>query len=191
MRRLSALTAPLFGLLIAGTACGADDDRLLKVSTQRGIPAVESVTVYQTKDGKRETVGDALTTFDKSKPLPGDGPFEVWVKPKGGIAVKVLDKLTVAAGKTHELKLGEVLGVVEVFGDTFPRADRIVLTDTRDPGPGEKGHVAVQAAGDYRVEMCVPPGAYAVWVVPANGARAQKVEDNVRVQAGRSVRVGD
>lgn len=191
MRRLTALTATLFGLLVAGTAFAADDERLLKVSTQRGIPAVESVTVYRTKDGKREVVGDALANFDKVKPLPGEGPFEVWVKPKGGTAVKVLDKLTVAAGKTHELKLGEVLGVVEVFGDNFPRADRIVLTDTRDPGPGEKGHVAVQAAKDYRVEMCVPPGAYAVWVVPANGAKAQKVEDNVRVQAGRSVRVGD
>lgn len=191
MRRPSALTAPLFGLLVAGAACGADDERLLKVSTQRGFPAVESVTVYQTKDGKREEVGSALTAFDKSKPLTGDGPFEVWVKPKGGQSVKVLDKLTVASGKVHELKLGEVLGVVEVFGDNFPRADQIVLTDPRDPGPGEKGHVSVQGAGDYRVEMCVPPGSYAVWVVPANGAKAQRVADNVRVQAGRTVRVGD
>ena len=191
MRRLAALTVPLSALLVAGTAFAADDERLLKVSTQRGMPAVESVTVYRTTDSKREAVGDALTNFDKAKPLPGDGPFEVWVKPKGGIVVKVLDKLTVTAGKTHELKLGEVLGVVEVFGDNFPRADRIVLTDTRDPGPGEKGHVAVQAAKDYRVEMCVPPGTYAVWVVPANGAKPHKVEDNVRVPAGRSVRVGD
>jgi hypothetical protein len=30
-----------------------------------------------------------------------------------------------------------------------------------------------------------------VWVVPANGAKAQRVEDSVRVQAGRNVRVGD
>ncbi len=191
MLRLSALTASLYLLLVAGIAFGADDERQLKVSTQRGIPAVESVTVYQTKNDKREEVGSALTNFDKAKPLPGEGPFEVWVKPKGGIAVKVLEKLTVAAEKTHELKLGEVLGMVEVVGDTFPRADKIVLTDTRDPGPGEKGHVAVQVAKDYRVDMCVPPGTYAVWVVPANGARAQKVVDNVRVQAGRSVRVGD
>jgi hypothetical protein len=146
--------------------------------------------VYRAKDGKREAVGTPLTKFDKPLELPDDGPFEVWVKPKAGVEVKVLDKLAVKAGQTHELKLGDVLGTVEVFGDDFPRADKIVLTDTRDPGPGEKGHVALQVAKDYRVEMCVPPGTYAVWVVPANGAKAQRVEDNVRVQAGRSVRVG-
>ena len=49
----------------------------------------------------------------------------------------------------------------------------------------------MQEAADYRVDMCVPPGAYAVWVVPANGAKAQRVVDNARVQAGRSTRVGD
>ena len=180
---------PLLGLLIAGPAWAADGGTL-KVTTRRGTPAVESVTVYQTKAGKREEVGPALTDFEKEKPLPGMGPFEVWAKPKGGLAVKVFDTLTVPAGKTHDLKLGDVLGVVDVFGDNLPRADKVVLTDTRDPGPGEKGHVAIQVAGDYRAEMAVPPGTYAVWVVPANGARAQKVEDNVRVPAGRRVKVG-
>ncbi len=184
--------APILSLLWffgAGTACAADGGAL-KVTTQRGTPAVESVAVFRTTDGKREEVGPALTDFEKTKPLPGGGPFEVWVKPKGGLAVKVHDKLAVPDGTTHELKLGDVLGVVEVFGDALPRADRIVLTDTRDPGPGEKGHVAVQTAKDYRADMAVPPGTYAVWVVPANGARAQKVEDNVRVLAGRTVKVG-
>jgi hypothetical protein len=89
------------------------------------------------------------------------------------------------------LKIADVLGAVEVFGENFPRADKVVLTDVKDPGPGEKGHVPVQVATEYRVDMLVPPGTYAVWVVPANGARAQRVEDNVRVQAGRSVRVGE
>lgn len=185
MRRTCILTAPL---LLAATAFAADD-RQLKVSTQRGLPAVERVTVSQSKDGKRATVGE-LTKLDAPLILPSDGPFEVWVKPKDGIAVKVLDMLEVKAGKTHELKLGDRLGVVEVFGDNFPRADKIVLTDPRDPGPGEKGHVAIQVASDYRVEMAVPPGMYSVWVVPANGAKPQRVEDNVRVQAGRSVKVG-
>lgn len=181
--------ALILTILAAGTAYAVDNDRQVKVSTQRGIPAIEKVTVYRTKDGKRESVGE-LAKFDKSLALPDEGPFELWVKPKEGVEVRVAEKLTVKAGQTHELKLGEVLGVVEVFGDNFPRADKIVLTDTRDPGPGEKGHVAIQVAKDYRVEMCVPPGTYAVWVVPANGAKAQRVEDNVRVQAGRSIRVG-
>jgi hypothetical protein len=188
MSRIRILFASLVWLVGAGTA-PADDTRTLKVHTQRGQPAVERVTVYRTKDGKRESVGE-LTKLDQPLALPADGPFAVWVKPKDGIAVKALDKLTVKAGQTHDLKLGDVLGAVEVFGDNFPRADKVVITDPSDPGPGEKGHVAVQVASDYRVEMLVPVGTYAVWVVPANGAKAQRVEDNVRVPAGRSVRVG-
>lgn len=181
--------AALFGLLVT-TATAADGEPQLKVTPSRGLGVVESVTVYQTKDGKRTSVAE-LTKFDKPATLPDEGPFEVFVKPKGGIAVRAAEKLTVKAGQTHELKIGELLGTVEVLGDNFPRADKVVLTDVKDPGPGEKGHVAVQVASDYRVDMLVPSGTYAVWVVPANGAKAQRVEDNVRVQAGRSVRVGD
>jgi hypothetical protein len=179
--------ATFFGL---AAAAPADGDRHLKVVPSRGIGPVESVTVYQTKDGKRVAAAE-VTKFAEPAFLPGEGPFEVFVKPKGGIPVRVAEKLTVKAGATHELKIGDVLGAVEVVGDDLPRADKVVLTDVKDPGPGEKGHVAIQMATDYRVDMLVPPGTYAVWVVPANGARAQRVVDNVRVQAGRSVRVGD
>jgi hypothetical protein len=182
--------ACILALLLGTSAIAADEERQLKVSLARGLPPVESVTVYQTKDGKRQPAG-VLTKLDKPLALSGDGPFEVWVKPKGGIAVRVLEKLTVKGGQTHELKLGDLLGSIEVFSDNFPRAEKVVVTDARDPGPGEKGHVALQAAKDYRVAMAVPPGVYAVWVVPANGAKPQRVEDSVRVQAGRSVRVGD
>lgn len=179
----------VLALLATGGVCAADGERQLKVAAARGLPAPETVTVFRAADAKREPVAKA-TTFDKTLALPDDGPFEVWVKFKGGIAVKALDKLTVKADTTHDMKLGDLFGAVEVFGDDFPRADKVVLTDVRDPGPGEKGHVAIQTAGDYRIEMCVPPGVYAVWVIPANGARAQKVEANVRVQAGRNARVG-
>lgn len=174
----------------ASFATAADSDRQLKVIPAKGLGAVESVNVYHTKDGKRVSVAE-FTKFDKPLTLQGEGPFEVFVKPKLGIPVRVLEKLTVKAGDTHELKIGDVLGAVEVFGDNFPRADKIVLTELKDDGPGEKGHVALQTATDYRVDMLVPPGMYAVWVVPANGAKAQRVAENVRVQAGRSVRVGD
>jgi hypothetical protein len=168
----------------------ADDERQLKVILSRGLGVVESVSIYQTKDGKRTSVGE-FTKFDKPLMLSGEGPFEVMVKPKGGIPVLAVEKLKVKAGESYELKTGDVLGAVEVFGDNFPRADKVVLTDVKDPGPGEKGHVAIQSASDYRVDMLAPPGMYAVWVVPANGAKAQRVVDNVRVQAGRNVRVGD
>jgi hypothetical protein len=175
--------------LFAATVPHAGDWQLLIVPP-RGLGVIESVTVYQMKNGKREAVG-ASTKFDKPLALPNEGPFEVMVKPKGGLAVRAVEKLTVKAGPPHELKLASHLGAVELLGDCLPRAEKIVLTDVKDPGPGEKGHVAIQTVSDYRIDMLAPPGVYAVWVVPANGARPQRVVDNVRVQAGRGVRVGD
>jgi hypothetical protein len=184
------LVGVAFAGLIAASVASADDDRHLKVITSRAIPTIESITVYQTKDGKRLSAGE-LTNFDKPLELTVEGPYEIVAKPKGGVPIKIAEKLTIKKGETYELKLGDLIGSVEVFGDNLPRAEKVVLTDERDPGPGEKGHVAVQTATDYRVDMAAPPGFYAVWVVPANGAKAQRVVDRVRLMAGRSVRVGD
>lgn len=166
--------------------------RTLTVVTSKALPAFEAVTVYPA-GARPDKQKPALTITKLGEPaaLPGDGPFDVWAKPKGGLAVRVAAKLTVKAGPAHELKLADVLGAVEVFGDTLPRADKVVLTAPDDPGPGEKGHTPVQAAAEYRTAMAVPEGVYAVWVVPANGTRARKVEDRVRVLPGRPTRVGD
>jgi hypothetical protein len=188
MRTRLALAA-IIGL-IGTTTDAADGERQLQVVTSRATPVIESITLYQTKDQKRQAVGE-VSKLDKAFTLPNDGPFEVFAKPKGGIAIKVADKLSVKSGQTHDLKLAELIGAVEVLGDNFPRADRIVITDERDPGPEEKGHVPIQVATEYRIEMAVPPGFYSVWIVPANGARAQRVVDQVRALAGKSVRVGD
>lgn len=168
----------------------AEGERRIAAIPSKSTPPIESVTVFETRDGKQKKVGE-ITAFDKTLSLPNDGPFEVYAKPKDGLAVKVVEKLTVKPGQTHEIKLGDLLGSVEVFGDNFPRADKLVLTDERDPGPGEKGHLAIQSAKDYRIEMAAPPGFYAIWLVPANGARAQRIADRVRVQAGRTTRFGD
>ncbi len=181
--------AMILTLLWVISAEAADSDRQLQVLTYRGLPPLEKVVVYQTKNNQRATVAES-STFDEPLVLRKEGPFEVWVKPKGGIAVPVADKLIIGSGTTYDLKLADRLGTIEVIGDDFPRAERIVITALRDPGPGERGHTPLQIATAYRVPMCVPPGMYEVWVVPANGAKAQRVEDNVRVQAGRSVKVG-
>src|SRR5205823_4911103 len=115
-----------------------------------------------------------ITKFGEGTALTAEGPFDVYARPKGGREVRVAAKLEVKPNVTRELKLGDLLGSVTAFGDNLPRAEKVVLTAPDDPGPGEKGHAAVQEAAEYRVEMVVPAGLYAVWVVPANGARAQK-----------------
>ncbi len=186
---LTRLIALLTLSLVVSSACAGEGEHSLTVVASR-LVTIESLTVYHTQDAKRQLAGEQ-TKFDKPLVLPGGGPFEVFVKPKGGVPVRVAENLTVKAGKPHELNINDLVGTVEVLGDDLPRASQVVLTQVRDVGPSEKGHVAVQTASEYRVGMAVPPGTYAVWVVPANGSRAVRVFDNVRVQAGRSVRVGD
>lgn len=185
-------TAWALALALTAAPALADGDRKLTVVTSKALPTIQTVALYPsgTRPGKEKP---ALSVSKLGEPtaLPGEGPFDVWATPKDGLAVRVAEKLTVKAGVTHELKLADVLGVVEVFGDNLPRADKLILTAPDDPGPGEKGHAPVQTAADYRVGMAVPEGVYAVWVAPANGARPQKVEDRARVHAGRTTRVGD
>ena len=120
-------------------------------------------------------------TFDRELDLVINGPFDVYFTPKGGRAV-----LAVAGWKpAKELKLSSHLGTVCVRGDDLPRASALVLTLQDDPGPGEKGHALIQTAADYKEDLVVPDGFYAVWIVPDNGAKARKIEAKIRVYAGR------
>ena len=184
----------LFGL--ASGAAAADDDRTLTVSTSRALPKIDAVSVYRAGEVKpgKERPKPVLTATKLGEPLalPGDGPFDVYVRPRGQIEVLAAANLTVKAGKPHELKLAELLGTIQVFqNDDSPRLGKIVLTAQDDPGPDEKGHVPVQVGTEYREELVVPEGFYAVWVVPGNGARAQRIVERIRVLAGRNVRVGE
>lgn len=188
---MTARLLALAGLVWLGSGvAAAEGERGLRVIPGRGPVVIEWVGVYRLVDGRLQLVAEQ-SGVDAPIPLPHEGPFRVLVRPKGGLPVIAHDRLTVRPGQTYELKLAEVLGAVEVLGDELPTAEKIVVTDVRDPGPGEKGHVPVQVVTGYRTELLVPPGTYALWVVPANGARAQRVADDVRVQAGRTVRIGD
>ncbi|GIW83618.1 MAG: hypothetical protein WHU94_12560 [Thermogemmata sp.] len=129
--------------------------------------------------------------FDQAVELPGEGPFHVEVVPQGGVPVRLAEKLMVEKGKTVRLRLEDRCGVVRIFGEGLPRPQRLVLTRARDPGPGVRGHQPVQQVSNYRQNMLVPPGTYDLWLVPANGARPQRLAENVRVLAGKVVGVDD
>lgn len=180
------------GLLIV---TASDTDRTLTLVRSPAVPTIEAVLVYPAgavRPGKPRPK-PVLTAAKLGAPLtlPGNGPYDVYVRPKGGIEVRVAGKLAFKPGQAREVKLGDVLGVVEVFQGDMPPVGRLVLTDPLDPGPDEKGHVPLQSAADYRTEMAVPEGFYAVWLVPANGARARRIEDRIRVLPGRHVRIGN
>ena len=108
------------------------------------------------------------------------------VIPTDGLPIKAVTGLTVK--DATEVKLNDHLGVIRVRGDDQPRG-KLLVTPHQDPGPEGKGHTVLQTAGDTRAELAVPPGDYAVWVVPANGARARRIADKVRVQAGKTATV--
>lgn len=176
-----------FATLVA-LSLGADADRTLLVEVAKSLPAFSEIAVYRTDDAKWLKPVARLEAGKPAK-LVAAGPFDVIATPKGGLPVTIAHKLEIKPGTTHALRLADFVGVVEVFGDNFPRAEAIVITAKDDPGPGEKGHAPMQRASDYRTDMVVPDGKYAVWVIPANGARAQKVRDDVRVLAGHRERV--
>lgn len=187
------MTRAALAVLLLASAARADEPARLTVVPAKTQPAVEAVVLYKggaVKPGQPRPKAVLVADLKAPVVLPGGGPFDVYVRPKGGVEVLVAAGLRAEAGKTHAIKLADKLGVIDVFRrDDSPRVGKIVVTDPFDAGPDEKGHVAVQTAPDFRVEMLVPEGDYAVWVVPENGARAVRVADRVRVLSGRIVRV--
>ena len=175
-------------LALALLLLAADDDRSIRVVSAKSLPAFESVIVYR-GGAKAKPLG--THKLDAAFAVDGDA-VDVFAKPKDGLAVPVLVGRKLKPGERLDVKLADVLGTVEVFQkDGFAKVDRIVLTAPDDAGPDEKGHAPIQTGSDYRVEMPVPEGFYSVWLVPANGARATRIEDRIRVLPGKIVRLGD
>jgi len=180
-------------LFVVGSAAALEPAQLTIV-TGRAIPKGGTVTVVPAgQPGPGQQNHKPVTTvtdFAKAVKLPDAGPFDVYFTPKSGRPVLAVSKWSAKTGM-QSLALSDHLGTVFVRGDDLPRASAVVVTATTDPGPGEKGHVAVQQVSDYKEDMVVPPGTYAVWVVPFNGAKAQRIADNIRVLAGRETKLPD
>lgn len=117
--------------------------------------------------------------------LPDAGPFDVWFVPKDGKPIKAMANWKAKEG-ANGLKIHDHLGVINFKGDGQPRGT-LLVTPHGDDGPETKKHTVIQTASDTRADLAVPPGDYAIWVVPSSGARARRVVDRVRVLAGKSV----
>jgi len=126
----------------------------------------------------------SVASLKEEAKLPDEGPFDIWIVPKDGMPIKALAGFK-AKDDAPGVKLNEYLGVIAFRGEGQPRGS-LLVTAYDDPGPEGKGHRVVQRAADTRAEMAVPPGDYAVWLVPANGARVRRVVDKVRVHAGKT-----
>jgi hypothetical protein len=187
MRPFLALITVWF---LGGPALAAD--RGVSFSAADGLlPAMKNIVIVKAGEPgpgapKHKAVAETAKYKEMVK-LPGDGPFDIWWQPKNGIAVRVVSGVKLKAGELREIKIDNYLGIVTVRGDDLPRAGLVTIAAQDDPGPDEKGHVPVQTAKEYRVEMAVPEGFYSLWITPDNGGRPRKVNDRFRVLAGKSV----
>lgn len=176
-----------FAFLMFPTSAKAAEVKIT-LSTTAIIPKGGEVALVPTgKSGPADKGFTAVLKtkeFGKELDLLGTGPFDVWFTPKGGKPVLAVTNWKVEKG-ANELNLGSYLGTVFVRSDDLPRTVGIVVAATDDPGPGEKGHAPLQNVPDYKEDLVVPAGFYAVWVISDNGAKARKVADKIRVFAGR------
>ena len=131
-----------------------------------------------------------VTDFSKSIGVLPGGKYHVFFTPKGGMKVKAIHEW-IPKARRYTIQLADHLGTTVVLGDNLPRVESILLTEETDPGPGEKGHRPIQRVSYYKEDLIVPPGFYSVWIVPTNGAKAQRIANRIRVLAGRETRVGE
>ena len=175
-------------LTFAPLAPAADDIRVTIASgpvlPKGGEAVLVSAGTTPSPTGKDFQAVLRTKEFGKELEIAGVGPFDVYYTPKGGRPVLAFAGWKLVKG-ANELKLGSHLGTVFVRGDDLPRSGGLAITATDDPGPGAKGHVPVQSVQDYKEDIVVPAGFYSVWLISANGAKAQRIADKVRVLAGR------
>ncbi|MCE9533528.1 MAG: hypothetical protein K8T89_20750 [Planctomycetes bacterium] len=184
----------LLSLCLPFVLCGANaPERGFRFTADKSLPAMKNIVIVKAGEpGPGKAKHQAIVTIDRYQQLlqtSTAGPFDIWWQPKSGVAVRILNKLKLKEGEVKEIKVDNYLGIVTVRGDNQPRAALVTIAAQDDPGPGEKGHVPVQTATEYRVDMAVPDGFYSLWITPANGARSQRINDRFRVQAGKSVQL--
>ena len=127
-----------------------------------------------------------IAKYGEDLNLKEEGPFDIWWVPQNGLPIRVTAQMKFADNQMRAIKLDDYVGIVTVRGDRLARPELVTITSQDDVGPDEKGHLPVQTAKEFKVDMVVPDGFYALWVSPDSGARAKKVTDRFRVLAGKS-----
>lgn len=177
-------------LVVAGSVVVAGENTTSVRFTLALPVAVQHVVVVPA--GEMVSAKSARTVeLAKAIELSTNTVSDVWVMPKVGLPVRALAKFKPAVpkeplGKPAMVTLDDELALLRIVRTDLPRPSKVVLAPVFDRGPDEPGHKAVQTVPDYSTPLLAPPGQYSLWVVPANGARPQRVEDNLRLLAGRS-----
>jgi hypothetical protein len=130
-----------------------------------------------------------ISTLGKPVKLPEAGPFDVWWVPQhDGMATKILTGESFKPGQ-REIALLEIVGGVRVRGDSRARPQLLALTEPNAPGPDDEGFAPVATCKDFKTEMIIPAGFYALWFRGGNSARAEKLESKLKVLSGKVIEV--
>jgi hypothetical protein len=182
-------TVAMVGVVLGSSAVLAGvDAAAVRFALSLPVP-IQHVVIVPT--GEPVSAKSARTVeLSQSIELPTGQSVDVWVVPKVGQPVRALSKYRPApvkepAGKSLVVNLDDHLAALRVMGSDLPRPSKIVLAPAFDRGPDNPGHQPIQAVPDYANPLLVPAGQYSLWVVPANGARATLIENNLRLLAGR------
>jgi hypothetical protein len=171
----------------------AEERGLRFTATKDFLPKLQEIAVVKANDpGPNAPKYKAIATtakYEEIVKLDEEGPYDIWWSSKEGSAVRVLANVKLTEKKVKSIQIDHYLGVVTIRGDELPRAGLVTITSQDDSGPDEKSHIPIQSAKEYRVEMVVPEGFYALWITPENGGRAKKVNDRFRVIAGKVITI--
>jgi hypothetical protein len=111
-----------------------------------------------------------------------------WVPQHDGISTKILAGESFKEG-LREIALLEIVGGVRVRGESRARPQLLALTAPNGPGPDDEGYAPLATGKQFKTEMIVPVGFYALWFRGGNSARAEKLESRLKVLAGKIIDV--
>jgi len=128
-----------------------------------------------------------ITTLGKPVKLPGAGPYDVWWAPNhDGMSTRILAGETFKEG-VRDIALLEIVGGVRIRGDNRARPQLLAVTEPNAPGPDDEGFAPLATCKEFKTEMIVPAGSYALWFRGGNSAKAVKLESKLKVLSGKII----
>ena len=183
MNRRSVLAA-VAGMIVVGRSVRAAGPRTLALSPTPNLPKLGQFVAASQGDSPKAADFKPLAQLShKSSKISSAAAVDVWFVPKIGLPVLVRSNWKWSESETLDPEL--YLGTARIDRENLPRLGKIVLTAEADPGPDEKGHRPIQFVEDSMDELVALAGEYAVWVVPFNGLRAERIVDRLRIQSGK------
>jgi hypothetical protein len=170
--------------------------KVLKPSVN--FPSLKTIAVFKAKQIGPNTavsyspVGDA-TQFDQEILLPSADKYDIWWRSETGHWTPMILGFSNPERKLIGLKAEEYMGLVRIGGQGLPKPEIVALVKPGGFGPGEAAggpaYYAVQFSKSYGEIMVVAAGKYDLWLKRAGDAKAQKLESDLEVEAGKLVEI--